>query len=179
MCVTRPTEIQGPSWLCMPTGAATSTGPKARPGVGAGEAELGPLLGHFYRCVCTERGTLSQALPGSQDPRHTRKHTYMYAYLGTKRPDTSKHRHRETPTAHGQTGIDRTRCIVDSHTETHTHTHSHTKAQTPGRHMQPCSGLHRHVLRHTHSASDMELQTPEAQTQNQADMGQKHTPGCA
>lgn len=77
MCVTRRTEIQGPGWLCTPTGAATSTGTKAQPGVGAGEAELGPLLGHFCRCVCTERETCSQALPGSQKPRHACKHTYI------------------------------------------------------------------------------------------------------
>lgn len=51
---------KGPGWLCVPTGAATSTGKKAPPGawVVGGEAEWKPLLGHFYRRVCPERDTL-------------------------------------------------------------------------------------------------------------------------
>lgn len=95
-------------------------------------------------CVYRERNMLTSA-PGLTEAQ-TRVQTHIHsAYLGTKRPDMSKHRHRVTPTTHGQTCIDVTGYIVDIHADTHTRAHSHAKTQTPGRHIQASSGSRRHV----------------------------------
>lgn len=81
----RPTEMQGPTWLCVPTGDCHLNKKESlETGVGSGEAEWGLLLCHFVDLhALTDIQTCTP--PDTKNHRHTHKYTYTYAHLDRER----------------------------------------------------------------------------------------------
>lgn len=119
----RPTEMQGPTWLCVPTGDCHLNKKESlETGVGSGEAEWGLLLCHFVDLhALTDIQTCTT-------PRHKEPQTYMQIHihvcsLGQGKTREHKQRCGETHATHRHTCIDGSGHTTGVHTYTHTRIH--------------------------------------------------------